>query len=270
MPRTSSGINYHRCGQGEPLLLVHGIGHHWQGWAPQIELLEREFELIVPDLPGFGASATLVTGVRPSIPNLARALGALLGEIGVERPHVAGNSLGGAIALEMGRLDLVRSVNAISPSGFWSEAEHRYATATLKVFGGTPRRLRPMVKRALGTAAGRTVLLSLIFARPWRLPALEARSMLADFWAAPGWEATLAATGGYSFAGGDELEVPVTVSWGSRDALLLYRPQSRRARERLPDAAHITLHGLGHTPFADDPEQVVDAIRAATLRSQSI
>ena len=48
-------------------------------------------------------------------------------------------------------------------------------------------------------------------------------------------------------------DLPVTIAWGSRDILLTYRSQSRRAREALPWARHITLTGSGHTPFYDDP-----------------
>lgn len=263
MPRSESGINYHRCGSGPPLLLVHGIGHHWQGWAPQIALLENSYELIVPDLPGFGRSDVLPAGIEPTIPALAEALVAFLGDLEVERPHCAGNSLGGAIVLELARLGAVRSAHAISPAGFWNEWEHRYSSANLALTAGLPAPAKRAVYRAVGTAAGRAALMGGTFARPWRMPAPEARSMLADFWNSPGWDDTLAATGDYAFERGEELTgCELTVSWGSRDYLLLYRPQSRRARERLPQANHVTLPGLGHTPFYDDPELVAETIRA--------
>jgi pimeloyl-ACP methyl ester carboxylesterase len=53
--------------------------------------------------------------------------------------------------------------------------------------------------------------------------------------------------------------VPATIAWGSRDALLL-PTQARRARERLPNARHVRLHGCGHVPMSDDPDQVAAAI----------
>jgi pimeloyl-ACP methyl ester carboxylesterase len=45
----------------------------------------------------------------------------------------------------------------------------------------------------------------------------------------------------------------VTIAWGDRDRLLIPR-QSQRARRLLPWANHVTLHGLGHAPFPDDPD----------------
>jgi pimeloyl-ACP methyl ester carboxylesterase len=56
--------------------------------------------------------------------------------------------------------------------------------------------------------------------------------------------------------GGHTLDCPVTVAWGAKDRLLIYSRQSARARRLLPDARHVTLHGCGHVPTWDDPEQV--------------
>ena len=58
---------------------------------------------------------------------------------------------------------------------------------------------------------------------------------------------------GYRFSGA--LAVPTTIGWGTRDALLL-PTQALRARRRLPAARHVWLHGCGHVPMSDDPEQV--------------
>lgn len=54
-PRTVS-VAYERSGSGEPLLLLHGIGHHRQAWDPVISVLAVERDVIAVDLPGFGAS----------------------------------------------------------------------------------------------------------------------------------------------------------------------------------------------------------------------
>src|SRR5829696_3249094 len=89
-------IAQHRTGSGEPLLLIHGIGSQWQMWEPVIEPLAREHEVVAIDLPGFGDSPPL--DVPPTIEALADAVASLR----LDRPHVAGNSLGGAIALELG------------------------------------------------------------------------------------------------------------------------------------------------------------------------
>ncbi|WP_238695763.1 alpha/beta fold hydrolase, partial [Streptomyces sp. E2N171] len=49
-------LSYARVGRGEPLLLLHGIGHHRQAWDPVVDILATEREVIAVDLPGFGAS----------------------------------------------------------------------------------------------------------------------------------------------------------------------------------------------------------------------
>ncbi|WP_181798422.1 alpha/beta fold hydrolase, partial [Streptomyces sp. WELS2] len=124
-------VSYARVGRGEPLVLLHGIGHHRQAWDPVVDILATEREVIAVDLPGFGASPGLPEGLAYDLPTTGAVLGALFEALGLDRPHVAGNSLGGLLALELGRERLVRSVTALSPAGFWSQAERRYAFTVL-------------------------------------------------------------------------------------------------------------------------------------------
>ncbi|GHG15593.1 hypothetical protein GCM10018777_31700 [Streptomyces albogriseolus] len=107
-------LSYARVGRGEPLLLLHGIGHHRQAWDPVVDILATEREVIAVDLPGFGDSPALPDGLDHDLPTMTAALGGLCEALELDRPHVAGNSLGGLLALEMGRARLVRSVTALS------------------------------------------------------------------------------------------------------------------------------------------------------------
>jgi pimeloyl-ACP methyl ester carboxylesterase len=50
-------LNHHRAGVGEPLVLIHGIGHRWQGWLPVIERITPYRDVIALDLPGFAGSS---------------------------------------------------------------------------------------------------------------------------------------------------------------------------------------------------------------------
>ncbi|MBA3326938.1 MAG: alpha/beta fold hydrolase, partial [Solirubrobacterales bacterium] len=97
-------LNHTRCGRGEPLVLVHGLGSQWQVWRPVLERLAADREVVALDLPGFGGSAPLPN--EPTVAALARAVADLVAELGLDHPHVAGNSLGGAIALELARAGL--------------------------------------------------------------------------------------------------------------------------------------------------------------------
>jgi pimeloyl-ACP methyl ester carboxylesterase len=244
-------------------VLIHGVGHHWQAWRPVIERLEGEFDLIAPDSPGFGQSPPLPSGVAPDVYAYTDAFGALFAELGLERPHVAGNSMGGGIALELARRGAVRSVTAISPVGFWTEPERRYTELTLGSISQAPAPVHALMIRAAGSRVGRAAMFAQLFKWPARMPAEEARSMLRDSFAAPAMAPALRAFQGYRFRGGDELRgTPVTVAWGRWDRLLLYGRQAPRARAELPWARHLTL-GAGHTPFFDDPGAVAETIRSA-------
>lgn len=257
-------VNYHREGVGPPLLLLHGVGHHWQAWQPVIELLSGEFDLIAADSPGFGRSAPLPARTELTIPAYARAFERFLGGLGLERPHVAGNSMGGAIALELARRGVVASVTAFSPAGFWTRRERRFCRISLSALARTPRAARPTIEAIARSRVGRKALFQQTFGRPERIPPDEAVATLRDAWAAPSFAAALSAFDDYSFGHGEELgATPVTIAWGIHDRLLLYARQAPRARARLPRARHLSL-GAGHVPFYDDPAAVAETIRIAT------
>jgi pimeloyl-ACP methyl ester carboxylesterase len=258
---TPGGINYFRAGAGPPLVLLHGVGHHWQGWRPVVDRLVGDYEVIAADLPGFGRSVPLPEGIRPTIPAYAQAFAGFFSGLGLTRPHVAGNSMGGAIALELARLGAVASATAFSPAGFWTPAERRYCQLSLGLLARFPAPLRPALRALAATRPGRVALFRQTFGWPTRIPAAEAVSTLDDGWAAPAFAAALAAFDDYDFSAGDELQgLPVTVAWGRYDRLLIYSRQAPRARERLPWARHLTL-GTGHVPAFDDPAAVAETIR---------
>ncbi|UQX00104.1 alpha/beta fold hydrolase [Streptomyces sp. RerS4] len=257
-PRTAT-VAYERKGAGEPLLLLHGIGHHLQAWHPVTDILAAEFDVIAVDLPGFGASESLPAGVPYDLDTIAPALGALCSELGVERPHVAGNSLGGLLALEMGRAGLVRSVTALSPAGFWTEGERRYAFTVLKAMRAGARTLPlPLLERLSRSALGRAALTGAIYAHPARRTPEAVVAETLALRGASGFEQTLAAGGSVRFTE-DVPDVPVTLAWGSGDRLLPPR-QGVRAKHTLPGARLVRLPGCGHVPMHDDPALVARVI----------
>jgi pimeloyl-ACP methyl ester carboxylesterase len=255
-------INHHREGAGPPLVLLHGVGHHWQAWRPVIELLSDEFEVIACDSPGFGRSSQLPTSIEPTITAYVDAFEWFFVELGLERPHVAGNSMGGAIALELARRKAVRSATAFSPAGFWTPLELRFAQISLRALASTPAAFRPTLMACARRPSGRRALFGQLFGYPDRMPAEEACAALEDAWAAPAFTGVLDAFDHYTFADPEQLRsVPLAVAWGRRDRLLPYRRQAPRARAMLPWAMHATL-GAGHVPFFDDPAAVAAVIRA--------
>ncbi|MET9055087.1 alpha/beta fold hydrolase [Streptomyces bacillaris] len=257
-PRPVS-VAYKRTGTGEPLVLLHGIGHHHQAWDPVTRILAAEREVIAVDLPGFGASPGLPDGVPYSLETVPAIFGAFFGALDLDRPHVAGNSLGGLFALELGRTELVRSVTALSPAGFWNEPERRYAFATLRAMRRAALALPvPTIERLSRSAAGRTALTSTIYARPGRRSPEAVVAETLALRGATGFHRTLAAGGNALFT--DEVKgLPVTVAWGTRDRILLRR-QGIRAKHVIPDARLVRLPGCGHVPMSDDPALVARVI----------
>jgi pimeloyl-ACP methyl ester carboxylesterase len=256
-------LAYDRTGSGPPLVLVHGIGSRRGVWDPVIGRLAAERDVLAVDLPGFGDSPVLPDGVAPTVGALADALVAWWTELGIARPHVAGNSLGGGIALELARAGAVASATALSPIGFWSPLENRYGRTVLRMSHFLVTRCGAQLKRLVQSRAGRAAAIGHMYGRPGRKDPREAALDIDGLATAPGWRATLAQIGRYVFAGGDELHVPVTIGWGTRDRLLVPR-QAERARAALPRARHVPLPGCGHIPMSDDPEGVAALLLAGS------
>ena len=250
-----------RCGSGDPLLLVHGLGATGRVWEPVIDRLAEERDVIAVDLPGFGGSPPLPDGVAPSAPNLAAALARFCEAEGVPLPHVAGNSLGGWIALELGRAGGAASVTALSPAGLWRSplGPRRFDARRWA------RRLRPLVAALLRTRRGRGLLLGSTAAHPERIPAPEARALVLSWIDSPAYEAANREMRAVVFDPGGYPEIPVTLAWGDRDRIV-----GPPRRERAPLGARVlTLPAVGHTPTWDDPGLVSSVLLEGSARSAS-
>ncbi|MEV0600099.1 alpha/beta fold hydrolase [Streptomyces sp. NPDC050315] len=259
-------VAYERKGAGEPVVLLHGIGHHYQAWEPVFSVLAASHDVIALDLPGFGASPALPDGVAYDLTTVVPLLTDAFAALGVERPHVVGNSLGGLLALELGLAGAVRSVTALSPAGFWTEAERRYAFGVLTGMRAGARALPPPVVEVLArSAAGRAALTGSIYARPGRRSPAAVAAETRALREAPGFAATLAAGRGPGVLFRHDIpDVPVTIGWGTRDRLLLPR-QGARAKRVIPGARLVRLPGCGHVPMNDDPALVARVILDTVL-----
>jgi pimeloyl-ACP methyl ester carboxylesterase len=260
-------LNYHRAGSGPTLVLIHGIGHSWKGFSPVLDLLAAERDVIAIDLPGFGNSPPPPAGTPAGVHSLAQLVGEFLDEIGIERPHVAGNSLGGWVALELAKAGRAASATGLSPAGFHNRAEAVYQRRSLWAGVRLARLMAPWADRVMKPRAVRRLAAGQYVATEvTREQAVEIfRGAAAASW----FDQTLTAITHEKFTGGEQIEVPVTIAWGDRDRLLLPR-QAWRAARAIPMARVMALPGCGHLPMYDNPELVARVLLAASSSPKSL
>jgi pimeloyl-ACP methyl ester carboxylesterase len=233
-----------------------------------VPALAAEFDVLSVDLPGFGESPPLPAGREPTPAALAAAVAGLLDELGVDRPHVAGNSLGGWVALELATLRPLASVTLLSPAGLWPGRTPRYARLSLRAICELTRRLERPLTALMRFRPIRVAALAQVYARPGRLTAEQARAAISASARCPGFLPTLRATAGRRHRSTAPIGAPVTVAFGSRDRLLLRR--TARHVEQLPAGTRVVaLPGCGHVPMSDDPPAVAALLASAAHRAAS-
>ena len=251
-------------GTGPSLVLLPPVGLGAWVWRPIAARLARQRTVVAVDLPGFG-SHSLPAGSPWTVERFTDAVADVIGTRWPDATGVAGVSLGGAIALELARRSSVRHAVAVSPIGFWSRGEARYAVASLRLTQGLARLSQPVRWRLARSRTARALLLAQVVGTPRKVPARAVVAMARDVADAP-FAATLPHTGRYGFRPSPDIGRRVTVAWGTRDRLLPPR-QARRAEAALPAARHVKLPGAGHLPFWDTPAQLAALVLDAAASS---
>jgi pimeloyl-ACP methyl ester carboxylesterase len=255
-------------GSGPPLLLLHGIGMSSAAWTRVTPHLGG-FECHAVDLPGFGASAPL--DGPATMAALAHACRASMAARGHVRFHVAGNSLGGGIALHLALDGTALTACGLSPVGFaegWERAWLHLSLMATRASGPVLERVMPVIGRA---GAVRRAVMVQHMAHGERLPLGDMVAGFGDLNAGAGFAgARRHAVNWRCPAVPGELPCPVTVAWGDKDRLLLQHPQAARARDRLPRARHLVLADTGHLPAWDDPVGVAEVVRDAAAEAAPV
>lgn len=252
----------------DPLLMVHGLGgwaENWSEIAPAVAARGRR--AIAFDLPGFGASER-ARGAKyfdPDEPFYASFIHALLDGLGIERAHLAGHSLGGAIAYTAAvwRPERVRSLTLVAPGGL-----AKSLILELRVLTLPGMELLTRFRRS--PALTRRVLYS-CFHDPRRCPdEVLAQALRYGPAAAP--EMVRALRGAVSFFRGvrDEVRLPWVaraeryqgpslVIWGREDAII---PASaaEEARRIMPRAEIREIGSCGHLVMIERPHEMLDVL----------
>jgi pimeloyl-ACP methyl ester carboxylesterase len=235
------------------LVLLHPLGADRHVWDPVLPRLSGE--VIAIDMPGFGAEPPLRGNETVTPRELAEAVRTRLGHL--DRPHVAGISLGGWVALELALAGWARSVTAIAPAGMWSAPlAPKRSTARIAA-----RALAPALPTLLRRERGKRAALIGTIAHPERVPYAAALRLVRAYAQAPGFEAANRGMRAGRFTGLDQITVPLTLAWPEHDKLV-QRPPHVPASAR-----EFVLDGCGHMPTYDDPEAVARVLRAGASLS---
>lgn len=238
------------------MVLLHGFGGGCDDWYDIQPDLSRDGLVLAYDLPGHGRSLAHPAAGNASA--MAKAILADLDERGIAKAHVAGFSMGGAVACLMGLRapDRVASLTLLAPGGFGPFINgpllHRFATPA------TADELRAaMNDMAAPDYAFETKYVAALAALRG-IPGQPA--MLEKIW---GGIARDSRQGEIPRATLATLSMPVTVVWGTADPMLPYEQS-----ENLPAAFElVTLPGVGHMLPVEARKAVTAAIRKTVRRA---
>jgi pimeloyl-ACP methyl ester carboxylesterase len=256
----------HRAGTGTPLLLLHGIGAFWQAWSPVLPYLEPHHDVIVPTLHGHAGGPSLDSQVAPSVQALVDGIEEELDRLGLPKVHIAGNSLGGWIGIELARRGRAQSLVLLSPAGAWRSTRRLRMTAhgirfSVGALARNSSRAEAIAERRLLHWA----MLASQVAHPHQVPRETLVAYIQASGQSPVVEPLLRVLHRTPVEPlPAERDYPVRLVWAERDRILPFKHFGSPMLERLPGAELIHLSGVGHVPMSDDPARVAELILEVT------
>src|SRR4051812_4911278 len=223
----------HRGGSGSPLVLLHGFLDTWRAWEPVLPTLERHRDVLALTLPGHAGGPAIDGPVSDD--TMTGSVERAMDAAGMPVAHLAGNSLGGWVALQLAARGRARTVVALAPAGGWEPGDPardevlRFQATMHEALKAAP--LHAMTDRQLGAArAAALPLIDYALAADWSLEA-------------------------------EKVTCPVRIVWGTEDPLLPWPSAAARfRRDWLPHADWIELDGVGHHPQQEVPIETAQLI----------
>jgi 3-oxoadipate enol-lactonase len=241
-------LAYTRRGVGKPLMLLHGFPFDHRAWDSVVSLLEGEFDLLLPDLRGFGESTTVDTQYH--IADMADDLAALLDYLGIEKIAIAGHSMGGYVALAFAKKypQRVAGLGLISSQAVADTSERkegRYKTAQDVEQNGVEVVAEAMTPKLTAREDAQAVVKQLILqqGKAGVIGALKAMAERED---------STPILSSFAF--------PVTLVHGDADALIPLE-KSQEIKEALSSAQLVVLEGAGHMPMLEFPTETAEALK---------
>ncbi|WP_030435514.1 alpha/beta fold hydrolase [Actinoplanes subtropicus] len=261
-------IRFHETGDPDapPVVLLHGIGRSLEDWSAQHELLSAGHRVIAIDMPGFGLSQRHPEST--TLVSLSEGVWATLNALGETRPvHLMGNSLGGAVSMQMLVDDPARvsTLTLVNSAGFGKEVTFALRMLALP---GVGRQMLTHIDRRTAPRVERTLFASRAMVTPERIAMAVKIAQQPDFCAvyleiaralgglrgvAPGWRSELlprVARHGK----------PTLLVWGDRDHIL---PAAHlaAARAAFPSAEWHLFERTGHMPQIERPAEFAQLVR---------
>ncbi|MEK6751895.1 MAG: alpha/beta fold hydrolase [Chloroflexota bacterium] len=247
-PEHNIDLSYDRSGTGTPLVLIHGFPLDLSIWDAVVPLLENDYDLIVPDLRGFGESSTVDTPY--TILDFANDIAGLLDHLGLEKAAFAGHSMGGYVALAFAKEypERVSGLALVSSQAAADAPERkagRYKTARDVAEKGVDVVADAMTPKLSANEKVQefTNLLMKAQSRAGVVGALKAMAEREDF---------TSILSQFSF--------PVVLIHGDADALISI-DRAREIKSILPAAQLIKLKKAGHMPMLEFPQETAEALK---------
>lgn len=249
----------------EPLILIHGLGATKSSWLPVVPALAQHYRVIALDLPGFGSSAKPRGAYNAQW--FAQRLSTFMDQLDIDSAFIAGNSMGGRIAMEMamGDANRVRAISCLCPVTAFSR---RPALRLVKL-------LRPEFAFAASWLPRGQVLEGLrqLFADADRVAPDWYEAAVDDFlaiWRSPRARMAFSAAARHLYLeepDGDDgfwarlpaMTTPALYVYGTRDVLITARSAQRVSRA-LPNSKVVVWKDCGHVPQIEFPERTIDLL----------
>jgi pimeloyl-ACP methyl ester carboxylesterase len=252
-------VNYVEMGEGPPVVFIHGLAGCWQNWLENIPRFAANHRVVAVDLSGFGHSELPSEDI--SIPGYGRFMDAFLGQIGVERAALVGNSMGGFIAAEtaISHPSRVEKLVLVSAAGGPTLRDRNNAMQSRVMRGA--RLFAPIAAAAIARREHlirrprlRRMLLLKVARHPDRLEP-ELCYEVASGGGKPGFLDALQAILDYDFEHRlAEISCPTLIVWGRNDEIVPV--EDAHEYERLiPSARKVIFEDTGHVPMLERPDR---------------
>jgi pimeloyl-ACP methyl ester carboxylesterase len=241
-------LAYEYCGAGTPLVLIHGHPLDHTIWEPVVPLLIDDFELILPDLRGFGLSETVRT--RYQLTDMAADIAALQDTLHIQRTAIVGHSMGGYIALAFAHAypERVCGLGLVATSIFADLPERklsRYETAAEIEKQGVGILADTFPEKLTGNPALRPALRDIILRQSTQGVAESLRAMAER----PDSSKLL-----------ESFDFPTILVHGTADMMI---PVERavEAHALAEKICLIEIEGVGHMPMMEAPQETAEALK---------